>query len=225
MADTGLFLTVEGVEGSGKTTQLHRLASLVQRGPREVVLTREPGGTPLSDRIRALLLDPDEKAMDPITELLLYAAARRQHVVQLIEPALGRGAVVLCDRFTDATLAYQGYGRTLSLDRLQQLNSMATGGLRPGLTILYDLPEEEGLRRAHSRNLSSAQSLGESRMEGEDLRFHRRVREGYLALAAAEPERFIVIDSSGAIDEITATTLQRLTERLPAFFPSIPPAS
>lgn len=210
----GFFLAVEGIEGSGKTTQVARLDQRVRASGQNVVTTKEPGGTLLGDRIRAILLDPHEEGMDPLAELFLYAAARRQHVVELIRPSLERGAVVICDRFTDATLAYQGFGRLLELDRLRQINELATDGLRPDLTIILDAPESFGLDRARARN-AAANLHHESRFEGEDLRFHRRVREGYLALAEAEPERYAVVDASGSIDEVFARMIDALRTRAP----------
>ncbi|HVT03078.1 MAG TPA: dTMP kinase [Thermoanaerobaculia bacterium] len=202
----GFFLTVEGIEGCGKTTQLQKLALHLRGAGRHCVTTREPGGTPLADRIRAILLDPQEDGMDPVAELFLYAASRRQHVVEVVKPALEAGAIVLSDRFTDATLAYQGFGRLLNLDRLRQVNDIATDGLRPDLTLLFDLPEAAGLQRARSRNAASDLEK-ESRLEGEDLRFHRRVREGYLSLAESEPDRFVVIDSADGIEGVFEKTL------------------
>ena len=210
-----MFITVEGPEGSGKSTQLQRLGEHF-RAQRATVLTKEPGGTPIGDRIRAILLDSAAAGMDPMTELLLYAASRRQHVTEVISPALKSGSLVLCDRYTDATLAYQGYGRRLDLDRLKLLNEWATGGLKPDLTLLFDIDEEAGLRRAHARN--AEMDVDEGRFEAEDLRFHRRVREGYLAMAAAERARFAVIDGSGSIDEVFARTLAELQKRAPEFF-------
>lgn len=207
-----MFITFEGPEGSGKTTQVRRLGEWLRARGRNVVVTKEPGGTPLADRIRAILLHP-ESTMDALTELLLYAASRRQHVVEVIRPNLERGAIVLCDRFTDATLAYQGFGRRLDLDKLRMLNDWVTGSLRPDLTLLYDIEENVGLARAHSRN--EATSNNEGRLEAEDLRFHRRVREGYLALAGAEPKRFAVIDASGSIDDVFERTLEILRKRMP----------
>jgi dTMP kinase len=206
-----MFITFEGPEGSGKTTQVRRLAEHLRSLGRDIVATKEPGGTPLADRIRAILLHPDS-AMDPLTELLLYAASRRQHVIEVIRPALQRGAIVLCDRFTDATLAYQGFGRLLDLDRLRALNDWVTGGLRPDLTVLYDVDEHVGLKRAQARIAATDNSEG--RFEGEDLRFHRRVREGYLSLAVAEPDRFVVVDASGSIDEVFQRSRAVLEERL-----------
>ncbi|MGZ8868002.1 MAG: dTMP kinase, partial [Thermoanaerobaculia bacterium] len=173
------------------------------------------GGTPLADQIRAILLH-SENSMDRLTELLLYAASRRQPVVEVIRPALERGAVVLCDRFTDATLAYQGFGRLLDLDRLRGLNDWVTDSLVPGLTLLFDIEEEAGLRRARSRN--STATTDEGRFEAEDMRFHRRVREGYLALATAEPKRFAVIDGAGSIDEVFERTMAVLKQRAPEIF-------
>ena len=207
-----MFITFEGPEGSGKTTQLQRVAARLRESGIDCVTTKEPGGTPLADQIRAILLH-SENSMDRLTELLLYAASRRQHVVEVIRPSLERGAVVLCDRFTDATLAYQGFGRLLDLDRLRGLNDWVTDSLVPHLTLLFDIEEETGLRRARSRNATATKDEG--RFEAEDVRFHRRVREGYLALALAEPERFVAVDGSGSIDEVFERTLAALRLRAP----------
>jgi dTMP kinase len=210
----GFFLAVEGIEGSGKTTQVARLAQRLRSAAQNVVVTKEPGGTLLGDRIRAILLDPQEEGMDPLAELFLYAASRRQHVVELIRPSLERGAVVLCDRFTDATLAYQCFGRLLELDRLRQINDIATDGLRPDLTVILDVAESFGLERARSRN-AAADLQHEGRFEGEDLRFHRRVREGYLALAEADPDRYAVVDAAGSVDEVFERLIDALRARTP----------
>jgi dTMP kinase len=201
-----MFITFEGIEGSGKSTQLRRLAERIPG----VVVTKEPGGTPLADRIRAILLDSTAR-IDPVAELLLFAASRRQNVVEVIRPALERGATVLCDRFTDATLAYQGFGRGLTLDQLRTLNSWATDSLIPDVTFLFDLPEEEGLARARSRNAGAVHDEG--RFEAEDLRFHRRVREGYRTLALAEPERFSIVDAVGDADDVFRRVQSALTAR------------
>ena len=189
------FITFEGVEGSGKTTQLHRLATQIPNA----VVTKEPGGTAIGDRIRSIVLD-SASSMDPIAEVLLFVASRRELVRAVIQPALSEGRPVLSDRYTDSTLVYQGFGRLLDLDRLRALNHWATDGLRPDLTLLFDLSEEAGVIRAQSRN--ARQVDDEGRFEAEDLRFHRRVREGYLSLAAAEPDRFAVIDANGTEAEV-----------------------
>jgi dTMP kinase len=198
-----MFITFEGIEGSGKTTQQRLLAELLRSHGKTVVVTKEPGGTPLADRIRAMVLD-SANVIDPIAEVFLFAASRRQHTTEVIEPALKRGEVVLCDRYADSTLAYQGFGRLIDLDRLRALNEWATDALVPHVTLLFDLPEELGLNRANSRNANAAQDEG--RFEAEDLRFHRRVREGYLAMAVAEPQRFRVIDANGSVDDVFART-------------------
>jgi dTMP kinase len=206
-----VFITLEGIEGSGKSTQVRKLA---ERIPNAVV-TKEPGGTPTADRIRAILLDT-AATIDPVAELFLFAASRRQHVMEVIRPALDAGRVVLCDRFTDATLAYQGFGRLLDLDRLRWLNDWATDSLRPDLTLIFDLPEETGLARARSRNASAP--VDEGRFETEDIRFFRRVREGYLTLAAAGPDRYAVIDAAGTPEEVLQKTIAVLRDRVPRVF-------
>jgi dTMP kinase len=203
-----MFITFEGIEGSGKSTQLRRLAARIAAP----VVTKEPGGTPLADRIRAILLDSSSQ-LDPVAELFLFAASRRQHVVEIIRPALARGATVLCDRFTDSTLAYQGFGRLIDLDKLRALNGWATDSLTPELTFLFDLPEDAGLARARSRNAEAVHDEG--RFEAEELRFHQRVREGYLALAVAEPSRFAVIDAGGDVDDVYARVEAVLVRRTP----------
>lgn len=207
-----MFITFEGIEGSGKTTQQQLLAARLRERGRTVVTTKEPGGTPLADRIRAILLD-STSVIDPIAEVFLFAASRRQHTTETIQPALRRGEVVLCDRYADSTLAYQGFGRLIELDRLRALNDWATGSLQPGLTLLFDLPEEAGLRRAVSRNAAATQDEG--RFEAEDLRFHRRVREGYLSMAATERSRFAVVDAAGSVDEVFQRMMVILAERAP----------
>lgn len=212
-----MFITFEGPEGSGKSTQIQKVGTWFrEERNRECVVTKEPGGTPISDRIRAILLDSAATGMDAMTELLLYAASRRQHVVEVIRPALQRNVTVLCDRYTDATLAYQGYGRLLDLNRLQTMNQWATDGVKPDVTLLFDLDEQTGLARAHARN--AGMDVDEGRFELEDLRFHRRVREGYLSLAGAEPTRFAIVDASGSIEEVFARTLETLRTRAPQLF-------
>ena len=207
-----MFITFEGIEGSGKSTQLQRVASFLRERGRKVVTTKEPGGTEIANRIRAIVLD-SKNEIDPIAEVLLFAASRRQHTVEVIRPAAERGEVVLCDRYTDSTLAYQGFGRLLNLDQLRTLNRWATGDLDPDLTLIFDLPEQVGLSRAVRRN--SAAVDDEGRFEAEDLRFHRRVREGYLSLATAEPRRYAIVDANGTIDQVFERTMKTLRERLP----------
>ncbi len=210
------FITFEGIEGCGKTTQLRRLAERLTAAGIPFIVTREPGGCPIADEIRGILLDAKNSALVPEAELLLYAAARTQHVQEVVRPALAAGTHVLCDRFFDATVAYQGYGRGLDLQLIRQLNDIATGGLAPDLTILLDCPVETGLDRALARiNATSGQR--EERFELESIEFHRRVRDGYLALAAAEPARFRIVDGNRVIEEIeddlTTAVLPWLTGR------------
>jgi len=190
-----LFITFEGIEGCGKTTQIRLLAERLRQHGREVLVTREPGGCPIADAIRGILLHPDSSALAPRAELLLYSAARAQHVDEVIQPALSRGTLVLCDRFIDATVAYQGGGRGLDPSLIDSLNTLATGGLLPGLTLLLDMPAEEGLQRARRRNTATPE---EDRFERENLAFHRRVRDAYLELAR-QHERFLVIDATGSV--------------------------
>jgi dTMP kinase len=184
----GIFITFEGIEGSGKTTQIEALArDLIDS--REVVVTREPGGTPLADAIRKTLLDHRSRGMSSETELLLYELARRDHIEEVVRPALKRGALVLCDRFTDATVAYQGYARGLPLKKIECLNQVATGGLTPDRTFLFDLPVARGLERARGRKKKL------DRFDRESQTFHEKVRRGYLALARRYKKRFRIIDA------------------------------
>ncbi len=210
-----MFITFEGIEGSGKTTQLQRLAAFLRERGRTVVTTKEPGGTAIADRIRAILLD-SKNTIDPIAVVLLFAASRRQNTIEVIRPAHERGDVVLCDRYTDTTLAYQGFGRRLNLDQLRTLNRWATGDLDPDLTLVFDLPEEIGLSRAVDRNAAAVDDEG--RFEAEGLKFHRRVREGYLALAQEQPQRYALVDADGTIDEVFDRTMATLRQRKPELF-------
>ncbi|QWV94449.1 dTMP kinase [Geomonas oryzisoli] len=211
----GFFITFEGVEGCGKTTQLRLLKERLESAGETVVATREPGGCPIADQMRAILLDANNSAITPLAELLLYAAARAQHVQEVIAPALKRGETVLCDRFTDATVAYQGHGRELDLDVIHQLNVLATGGVQPDLTVLIDCPVQVGLSRALSR-IEATTGAREERFELESVRFHERVRDGYLALARAYPERFVVVDGSGDVARTEVLVTAALMDRLPA---------
>lgn len=196
MSESGLFLTLEGGEGCGKSTQLRLLAHDLERAGQPVRVLREPGGTTLGEEVRSLLLDPDNGGLDARAELLLYEAARAQLVAEVIEPALDAGEIVICDRFYDSTTAYQGYGRGLPAQQVTLLNEIATGGLRPDRTLVLDIDPVCGLARATSG--------GADRLEREDLLFHQRVREGFLAIAQGDPARVRVIDASGAVDEVAA---------------------
>jgi dTMP kinase len=187
----------------------------------QVTATREPGGSPIADKMRAILLDAENSAITPLAELLLYAAARAQHVREVIAPALKRGETVLCDRFTDATAAYQGHGRGLDLATIDQLNKLASDGLEPKLTLLIDCPVRIGLSRARAR-IESMSGAREERFELESLRFHERVREGYLTLAAASPERFLVIDGSGDVAQTEKLLIAALSARIPLGTPPLP---
>ncbi len=210
-----MFITLEGVEGCGKSTHLRLLSEwLTARGVIHTV-TREPGGTAVGERIRSLLLNRLGEEIDPLCELLLYAADRRQHVARILAPRLAAGELILCDRFSDATLAYQGYGRGLDLATVRELCRLAAGGLTPDLTLLLDCEPERGLARARRRADGLAEGVSrEERFELEELDFHRRVRRGYLALAAAEPGRFRVIDSTPPVAEVQERILQALAPAL-----------
>jgi dTMP kinase len=190
-----MFITLEGIEGSGKTTQIrHILAYLRQQG-QDAIATREPGGTAIGSHIRRILLDPSNANLTPGTELLLYTADRVQHVHQLISPALAKGQYVICDRYFDATMVYQGYARGVDKELISTLYRLMLGDLMPDLTLLLDLSVKTGLRRAWRRISNSATAETESRFENEDLSFHERVRAGYLQLARQEPNRFCLIDA------------------------------
>lgn len=207
------FITFEGIEGCGKSTQVQRLASRLTARGLDVVLTREPGGCPIADQIRSILLDAANGALTPTAELLLYAAARAQHVAEVVRPALKEGKVVICDRFTDATIAYQGYGRGLDLAAIEHLNAEAAAGTVPDLTVLLDCPVETGLKRAMAR-INNSTGAREDRFELESIQFHRRVRDGYLTLAARQPKRFVIIDGDRDIDETAAAILAAVSPRL-----------
>lgn len=197
----GLFITFEGIEGSGKTTQIKRLRHWLTDRGHETVVTREPGGTVISEAIRTVLLNPDHEAMASNTELLLYSAARAQHVTEMIQPALEAGVMVLCDRFSDSTTAYQGYGRGLDRNLLERLDELATGGIQPDITLLFDLPVHNGLQRALRGRLAD-------RIEQESVDFHQRVRDGYLEIAKAFPDRIFVIPAEQAPDAVAAAVIE-----------------
>jgi dTMP kinase len=209
------WITFEGIEGSGKSTQVQRVARLLQVSDTPVVVTREPGGTELGRRLRTILLDPAMAGMDATPELLLYTADRAQHLQQVILPALAQQRVVLCDRFLDATLAYQGYGRGLGVERILELHRHPPLDRRPDRTLLLDLDPERSLERARRRNRNTGVDETDGRFEQERLEFHRKVRQGYLELAAAEPRRIRVIDAGGEVDEVATLIRQELLDLLP----------
>ena len=193
-----MFITLEGPEGSGKTTQARLLAAWLRDQGYQVTLTREPGGTDIGDQIRAVVHDPENRAIDARTEFLLYSASRAQHVAQRVGPALAAGEIVVSDRYADSTLAYQGYGRGLDLETLRRITGFATGGLTPDLTLYLDIPAEDGLQR---------RQLGEgewNRLDAEALGFHQRVRAGYLELVKREPRRWAVIHADRSVEEVQA---------------------
>jgi len=199
----GFFITLEGIDGCGKTTQARLLAEHLAGKGMSVVRSREPGGTGIGLKIRSILLDPGHNGMNPVTEMLLYSADRAQHISEVIEPALASGKVVICDRFADATTAYQGYARGIDLDLVGTLEEIATRGCSPDLTVLLDIPVEEALGRAIGRNNTHGTGH-EGRFEEESAAFHEKVRQGYLAIAQCEPERVKIIDATGSVEEIQA---------------------
>lgn len=200
MSQRGLFITFEGMDGSGKTTQMHRLAARLRAAGRVVVETAEPGGTPIGRQIRRILLDAANQELCPAAELLLYFASRAQNVDEQINPALARGEVVLADRFTDSSLVYQGCGRGLGVENVMALDRIACRGLAPDLTILVDIDVETSLARAYARNDQT--KGGETRMDEQSVEFHRKVYAAYQRLAESEPNRVRVVDGRAGMDEI-----------------------
>lgn len=205
---SGRFITLEGGEGGGKSTQTRLLADFLGDRGKEVVLTREPGGSPGAEQIRSLLVDGDTHRWDATTEALLHFAARRDHLVNTVMPALERGAWVVCDRFADSTMAYQGYGHGLPREALARLYDFAVGALKPDLTLILDLPVETGLARAAGRG------GGEDRYERMDRGFHERLRQGFLEIARAEPARCVVIDATEGEASVNRRIIAALEERL-----------
>lgn len=196
------FITFEGGEGTGKTTQVALLANYLCERERPCVVTREPGGTALGKMIRKALLEVGDRAIAPATELFLYLADRAEHVQEIIAPALQAGKIVVCDRFADSTLVYQGYGRGFDLARLRQLNDLAIGGCRAHLSFLLDCPTEIGLARAAGRSRDGSEHLKEDRFEREDLAFHEQIRQGFLQVARAEPDRFRILDAAQPAERV-----------------------
>jgi dTMP kinase len=213
-----LFITFEGIEGCGKTTQIHLLKDFLEQRGYSVVATREPGGTQIGDSIRKILLDSRNANIDSRTELLLYQASRAQHIKDVIRPALEQGYIVLCDRFTDATSAYQGYAQGISRDLIESLNQFATDNLTPDFTILIDCPAEIGLKRARNRKVAVNQRVSEDRFEEKSIIFHQTVRLGYLQIAERNSNRIYIVD--GRKDplivhrEIQSTVLKKIEEKI-----------
>lgn len=205
----GFFITFEGSEGCGKSTHMRSLAKYFEGLGRECVLTREPGGTELSEKIRALLLDKSLGQMSARTEILLFEAARAEHVDKLIKPSLEQGKIVISDRFYDSTSAYQGAARLIGADTVKYLNSFATDSLVPDITIVLDIDAREGLERAGRRDNGDTDRMGSEKLE-----FYQKVREGFLELARGEPERFAVVDSSGSKEETFSKILAAVEEKL-----------
>lgn len=191
MVQKGVFITFEGPEGAGKTTVIKELYTRLKNEGKDVVLTREPGGIPISEKIRSIILDNEHQEMDARTEALLYAAARRQHLVEKVIPALEAGSIVLCDRFVDSSLAYQGYARGLGIDEVFSINQFAIDGTMPDLTVFFDITPEEGLAR-----ISSNDEREQNRLDNENIEFHKNVYEGYQSLILRYPDRIIKTDAS-----------------------------
>ena len=204
-----MFVTIEGPEGSGKSSVTKEVVKLLEKDGYEVVLTREPGGTPIAEQIRNVILDKDNTKMDPRTEALLYAASRRQHLVEKVWPALKEGKIVICDRYLDSSLAYQGGARGLGIEEILNVNLFATENTWPDLTLLFDIKPEVGLAR-----IASNANREVNRLDLEKLEFHNKVRDTFLALAKRYPDRYVIIDASKSRDEVAKATLDAITSRL-----------
>lgn len=211
---SGLFITIEGPDGSGKTCILNELVPLLKEVAKsEIIQTREPGGIPIAEEIRAVILDPKNDQMDERTEALLYAAARRQHLVETILPALSKGKIVLCDRFVDSSLAYQGAGRRIGVSEIEHLNEFATEGTNPDFTLYLDVDSDTGLRRIQTHRYHKI-----DRLDSEDLEFHQRVRHLYLKLAEENPDRIQKIYARKSFQEVLQDSYHTIIERYPQFF-------
>lgn len=201
----GIFITIEGPEGAGKTTVLKLVGESLKKLGLDVVLTREPGGIPIAEQIREVILNKENTAMDGRTEALLYAAARRQHLIEKIVPALNAGKVVLCDRFIDSSLAYQGYARGLGIDEVYSINQFAIEGLMPQLTIYFDIEPAEGLKRIKKSGIREV-----NRLDLEELQFHEKVRDGYKMAIEREKSRFFVVDASLPIEQVSEAVKEKI---------------
>ncbi len=204
-----MFITLEGPEGSGKTTAVDAAVKALEQMGYEIVRTREPGGTPIAEQIRNVILDKDNTKMDPRTEALLYAASRRQHLVEKVWPALKEGKIVICDRYLDSSLAYQGGARGLGVEEILNVNLFATENTWPDLTLLFDIKPEVGLAR-----IASNANREVNRLDLEKIEFHNKVRDTFLALAKRYPDRYVIIDASKSRDEVAKATLDAITSRL-----------
>lgn len=208
-----MFITLAGIEGAGKTTQAKNIAGYLDQIKQPYILTREPGGTETGKKIRAILLDPESRGISAKAELLLYAADRAHHIESVILPALKSGYYVICDRFMDCTTAFQGYGRGIDLSLIEKIHDIVLEGLKPDLTFLFDIDPESGLARAFSDLKSGERSEKESRFELEAVEFHKKVREGYLALAAREPDRFVTVDASMDKEIIRNAIIKKIIDK------------
>jgi dTMP kinase len=205
-----MLITLEGIEGSGKTTQIDHIAAYFQKSGLEYIITKEPGGTVLGEKIRSILLDPGNSNIHPMTELLLYAADRVQHIKEFITPMMDAGNIVICDRFCDSTTVYQGFTRGIDVSLIQRLNSLVLEGLAPDITFVLDLDPEIGLKRAWKQIRDGSRSESETRFENEKLQFHESVRNGYLELARQEPDRFVVVNASLDPAKVSEQILEHL---------------
>ena len=211
----GIFITIEGPDGSGKTTALQQVVPrLQQEMNRKVVATREPGGSPIAEKIRSLILDPSHTDMDSRTEALLYAASRRQHLIEKVLPVLESGDVIFCDRFVDSSIAYQGYARGIGEDGIREINEFATEGIEPDVTLYIDVPAEVGIQRIHA-NLDEREY---NRLDQEKLAFHEKVRAGYQHLAQANPERIVVVDGTMSRESVAEACYHIIKNRYPSYF-------
>ena len=211
----GIFITIEGPDGSGKTTALQQVVPrLQQEMNRKVVATREPGGSPIAEKIRSLILDPSHTDMDSRTEALLYAASRRQHLIEKVLPVLESGDVIFCDRFVDSSIAYQGYARGIGEEGIREINQFATEGLEPDVTLYIDVPAEVGIQRIHA-NLDEREY---NRLDQEKLDFHEKVRAGYQHLAQANPERIVVVDGTMSRESVAEACYHIIKNRYPSYF-------
>ena len=211
----GIFITIEGPDGSGKTTALQQVVPrLQQEMNRKVVATREPGGSPIAEKIRSLILDPSHTDMDSRTEALLYAASRRQHLIEKVLPVLESGDVIFCDRFVDSSIAYQGYARGIGEEGIREINEFATEGIEPDVTLYIDVPAEVGIQRIHA-NLDEREY---NPLDQEKLAFHEKVRAGYQHLAQANPERIVVVDGTMSRESVAEACYHIIKNRYPSYF-------